>query len=90
MMTVQKIYDDLDYWIMIGIGDDIVNIPEHRPEYQHLVARAKLISDDPQNIPILVLWMLGKELEKPVLLRPTTWRLAWISAKKAFFKLMGK
>lgn len=86
-MTVQKIYDDLDYWIMIGIGDDIVNIPDHRPEYQHLVARAKLISDDPQNIPILVLRLLKKELEKPVILRPTFWRLAWISAKKAFDKL---
>lgn len=78
MITVQKMFDDLDYWIMIGIGDDIVNIPAHRQEYQHLVARAKRFSTDKELIPKIVLNNLSNELKRPALFRPTFWRLIWL------------
>ena len=40
-LSVKKLYDDLEYWQMIGIADDIIDLPKHRPEYCHLVAKYK-------------------------------------------------
>lgn len=78
MITVQKMFDDLDYWIMIGIGDDIVKLAEHRPEYQHLVKKFKETYSDADTIANLVLEELRNELRKPLILRPTFWRLIWL------------
>lgn len=77
-MTVKKMYEDLDYWIHIGIGDDIIHSPEHRPEYQHLVAKAKSKITDIEQVPLLVLMLLRVELKKPFFLQPTFWRLVWL------------
>lgn len=77
-LTVKKLHDDLDYWIHIGIGDDIVMIPDHRKEYQHLVKQWKSINLEPKEIAKLVLIQLDLELKKPWFLRPTFWRILWL------------
>lgn len=82
MITVQKMFDDLDYWIMIGIGDDIVKIPAHRPEYQHLVNKFKVTYSDPDTIAKLVLDELKDELKKPFFLQPTFWKLLWLRIRR--------
>ena len=85
MLTVKKLYDDLDYWIHIGIGDDIVNLPDHRPEYQHLVKQnLKKYNHELERelIPGLVLIDLNFELKKPWFMRPTFWVLLWLQIKR--------
>lgn len=84
MISVKNLFDELDYWTHIGIADDIVKIPDQRPEYQHLVSKAKLATIEPENIPILVLSYLLKELEKPWYMRPTFWVLLKLKIKKYF------
>lgn len=84
MLTVKKLYDDLDCWIHIGIADDIVKLPEHRPEYQHLVRKAVRLTTDEENIPVIVLYKLSHELKKPWFMRPTFWVLLKLSIKRIF------
>jgi len=69
--SVQKLYDDLDYWIFIGIGQDIVDLKAQRPEYAGLVELYK----NEENIPVAVLFHIRAELEKPWFIRPLFWRL---------------
>lgn len=74
MLTVKKMYDDLDYWIHIGIGDDIINLPNHRPEYQHLVKKFSF-AEDSKIIQAAVLESLKNELKRPWFLRPTFYKI---------------
>lgn len=74
MITVKQMYDDLDYWIHIGIGDDIIKLPNHRPEYQHLV-RKFWSAEDPLIIQAAVLESLKRELQKPWFMRPTFYQI---------------
>lgn len=85
MLTVKKLFDDLDYWIHIGIADDIVSLPYHRPEYQHLVAQAKTKTTEPENIPIVALALLETELKKPWFMQKTFWVLLKITIKQFFY-----
>lgn len=91
--SVQKLYNDLDYWIFIGIGSDIVDMPIGRMEYQHLVKQNKfkayewvngqvssVIPND--NIPNSVLADLAKELKLPWYKRPTFWHLVKLNIKR--------
>lgn len=75
-LSVKKLHDDLDYWIHIGIGDDIVKLPAQRIEYQALVKDC--IKTDPQEVARSVLKDLALELRQPWFLRPTFWRLLWL------------
>lgn len=81
--SVKKLYDDLEYWIFIGIGDDIVELKSQRPEYKHLV---ELFRDYPQETPQLVLGTLREELKQPVLFRKTFWHLV----KLNFLRLLRR
>lgn len=81
MSIVKKIRDELDYWIHIGIADDIVNCRQHRPEYAHLVKRY-IGRAEPEDIPGLVLEDLDEELKKPTLLQPTFYYLIYLKALK--------
>lgn len=85
-MNIQKMRDDLDYWIYIGIADDIVNMMNQRLEYKHLVLKYKNIHLD-EDIPSLVLADLDCELKKPALLRPTNYHLIYVSFLKTKEKL---
>lgn len=81
MISVEKLRDDLDQWIFIKIGDDILNMPDMRPEYQHLVKKLKDLGVKREMIPFLVLEELRAECLYPVILRPTFWRLVWLKIK---------
>lgn len=51
MLSVKKLHDDLDYWIHLGLGNDIINSPEQRQEYRHLVRDAvRLWQADEENL----------------------------------------
>ena len=76
MLTVQSMHDDLDYWIHLGIGDDIIKLPEQRIEYQHLVKKFGTMRDN--EICDAVLFSLRQELLRPNFLRPTYYRLLWL------------
>lgn len=85
-MNIQKMRDDLDYWIYIGIADDIVTMMNQRLEYKHLVLKYKNIHLD-EDIPSLVLADLDKELKKPALLRLTNYHLLIVGFLKTKEKL---
>lgn len=90
MITVEKLRDDLEFWLFITIGDDIVRLPEQRPEYQHLVKKVRKtepLARTNEEIALTVLYFLKRECEKPTLLRPTFYRLLWLSVKQFFSKL---
>lgn len=76
-LSVKKLHDDLDYWIHIGIGDDIVKLPAQRIEYQALVKDRRFLNE-PSEVARLVLKDLALELRQPWFLRPTFWRLLWL------------
>lgn len=82
-MSVKKLHDDLDYWIMIGIGDDIVEIPNQRKEYRLLVQKYRGVVDA-DLIPKVVLRDLKEELKKPLLLQKTFYWLLWLEFRKIF------
>ena len=81
MTTVKKLKDDLDYWIHIGIGDDIVTAPESRPEYQHLVKYLKSREVKEERIPACALFLMKKELERSVICQTTFWVLICLHMK---------
>lgn len=82
MISVKALHDELDHWIKIGIGDDIVNLPSQRPEYQPLVQKYKAAEPDPEKRSRVVLAHLRNELEHPWFLRPTFWHLLWLYVSK--------
>lgn len=82
MISIWKLIYELEYWIMIGTGNDIVDSPDNRPEYQHLVSEFKAQKVAPEKIPGKVLIALKKEAEIPFYFRPTFWRLVKLSIKK--------
>ncbi len=92
MLTVKKLHDDLETWIRIGIGDDIVNMPEQRKEYQHLVKECSevklgtssgLIPLPVDRVPSRALRMLENELAKPWYLQRTFWVLLKMKLTRA-------
>ena len=97
-LTVKKLHDDLDYWVHIGTGDDIVRAPDNRKEYGHLVAHVKELYKDVESfvdakgkeitredfIAKKVLAMLKDELKNPWFVRPTFYRLLWLYIKGLF------
>lgn len=66
-LDVEKLRDDLELWIQLGIDDDIVRLPDLRPEYQHLIAQYKNTES--------VLTALKAECRLPWYKRPTFWKL---------------
>lgn len=82
-LSVKRLYDELDYWIFIGIGEDIVLMPKSRPEYQHLVYKHKLFLDD-SEVPRAVLADLSLELKNPWYKRKTLWHLLSLNLKRFF------
>lgn len=74
IFSVKKLRDDLEYWIFIGIGEDIIDFKDQRPEYRHLVDKW----DEPKH----VLVALNEELKLPWYKRPTFWHLMKINMKR--------
>lgn len=63
---LKKLYDDLDTWIQIGIGDDIVRLQERRLEYKSYVDEAKQSLIPTEEIPQWVLTQIKRELSTKV------------------------
>jgi hypothetical protein len=78
IFSVKKLYEDLEYWIFIGIGDDIIDFKDQRPEYRALV--------DKWGEPKLVLVALKEELKLPFYKRPTFWHLLKVNFRKVLNK----
>lgn len=79
-LSVKKLYDDLDYWQMIGIADDIIDLPEHRPEYSHLVSKYKNLEN--REIIAKVKDDLFHEMHLPFVQQRTFWKLLVLQFKK--------
>ena len=71
----RNLQENLDYWIMINIADDIVTLKDQRKEYAHLVELAKERSVKHNNIPRWVNWYLKQELKRFAPLTKTFWKL---------------
>ena len=69
-LSVKKLRDDLELWIQLGIDSDIVDMPDLRPEYQHLLAKYKNTES--------VLTALNLECRLPWYKRPTQRKLIWM------------
>ena len=78
---IKKLYDDLDYWIYIGIGDDIVKARDQRPEYKSLVLIAENRGIDKDKIPRVVKYLLHIEKGKVLLLSKYAWLLLTLKVK---------
>lgn len=78
---LKKLYDDLDYWIYIGIGDDIVKARDQRPEYKSLVLIAENRGIDKDKIPRVVKYLLMKQINKPILILYAQRIVLWIKTK---------
>ena len=78
---IKKLYDDLDYWIYIGIGDDIVKARDQRPEYKSLVLIAENRGIDKSKIPRVVKYLLHIENGKVLLLSKFAWLLLTLKVK---------
>jgi len=79
-LSVKRLHDELDHWIFIGIGDDIVKCRDQRPEYYHLIKHFPL-NLKPEIIAQFVLIMLKTELDFPWFIRPTFWHLVWLHVR---------
>lgn len=84
MISMKKMRDDLDYWIHIGIGDDIIYAPKSRSEYQHLVKPLIDQKISKEAIPAIVLEALDREMKLPFWRRPTFWRIILVLILKVF------
>lgn len=73
-LSVKKLRDDLELWIQLGIDSDIVDMPDLRPEYQHLLDKYKNTQS--------VLTALNIECRLPWYKRPTFWRLLKLEITK--------
>lgn len=81
---INKLIAELDYWIFIGIGDDIVTLKDQRPEYNHLVDLAKKRNIKTKQIPKFVLKYLKLESKKVPILTKTFWALCMYKLKTMF------
>ena len=82
--SIKKLYEDLDYWKMIGIDSDIYECPEHRLEYYPLVLEAKKLHYYGPEITEYVLLKLMLEFKKPWYKQKYLWYLIKLKIKKLF------
>lgn len=65
MLTIKKLYDDLEYWDMNQMASDIYECKSMRPEYLPFVVKAEAANLQDQEIIRFVLWHLKIESAKP-------------------------
>ena len=91
--SITKLKDNLEEWIRIGIGDDIVDMPKQREEYQPFVIKVKYCTYNdniPTNetVPTGVLFLLNHELSLPWYRRKLYLQLAKLTVNKIYRKLI--
>lgn len=84
MTSIWKMIYDLEHWIEIGIGDDIIRARTSRPEYQVLVQNLLDQQVPPEKIPGKVLVSLKEEADLPFYKRPTFWLIVRLTIKRMF------
>lgn len=89
-MSIWKLIYDLEYWLHIGTGDDIVRSPDNRPEFQHLVKHYRALHVEDEKIPAKVLVHLKKEAQLPFYRSETFWRLVRVGLSKSWQRLIGR
>lgn len=62
-----KMHNDLDEWIWMGIGDDIVLCRSQRPDYEYYVAMMEKDVHRKNNIPRNTVSQMREDLSKNVL-----------------------
>jgi hypothetical protein len=82
MISIWKMIYDLEYWLHIGTGNDIVRSPDNRKEYQHLVEHYRKLKVEDEKIPAKVIVHLKKEAEIVWFKRRTFWRNLWLWVKR--------
>jgi hypothetical protein len=83
-LSIKKLYDDLDYWKMIGIDSDLYECSSHRLEYLPLVEQAKKLHYCGPEITEYVLLKLMLESKKPLYKQKYLWYLIKLKIKKIF------
>lgn len=86
MITAKDLFEELDHWIFIGTGDDIVQCPDQREEYQHLVRYWRKNGMSDEAIPRAVLLDLKQEAEMPFFIQSTYWRLKYLRLKRRLLR----
>ncbi len=81
-LSVKKLIEDLEYWIFIGIGNDLLELKSQREEYSIYIEEAIKLRIPEQDIPKYVLIRLKDELYEPFFMRPTFWLLVKLLFKK--------
>ena len=80
--SLWRLIYDLEFWIMIGTGNDIVICKSQRPEYSHIVDELLSQKVDPDFIPSRVVARLKEETKLPFYKSRTFWRLILLNLKK--------
>lgn len=70
MLSIWKHIYWLEYWIQIGIGDDVVTCKDARLEYKPIVEKLLKTNIPPEKIPGKVLNILKAQAEIPFYKRP--------------------
>jgi len=83
MISIWKLIYDLEYWIHIQTADDIVNAPDNRREFQHLVKEFQDMKVPVEQIPGKVLVRLKQEADIVWYKRPTFWACLKVALKKS-------
>lgn len=83
-MSIWKMIYDLEYWIQIGIGDDIVRSAQSRPEFLPIVNQCRAEGIKVESIPAEVVVRLKREANLVWFKQPTFWRLVFLQIKKVF------
>lgn len=86
-LTVKKVYEDLDYWKHIGVGDDIINMPTQRREYQHLLNRYLHVEKEKRVDEVLK--DLKLQLAKPFFKQRTFYHLLIHNLRKFLWRMFG-
>ena len=88
--SVEDLRHELSEWIRIGIGDDIIRMPNNRQEYAPLVAKVEILFKqwdlDNQQKVNRVLGLIEMECRVPRLkriLRPYFWHLVKVYTVKS-------
>lgn len=79
-LSIWKLIYDLEYWIYIGTGYDVVQCKDNRPEYKLLVERLVNQKVELDQVPGKVLIELKKQANIAFYKRPMFWYLVklWI------------
>lgn len=80
--SVKKLKEDLEYWIFIGIGEDIIELKHQRLEYKPLVEKYAKHEDCVAK----VLWHLEGETRKPWYKQ----KMFWYLVKLNFLRLLRR